>query len=97
MATLLSAVSANTVGTGASHTAPATVFVRGTMDGAKVVIQVSDDDTTYVKADNITLQNPASFDGVNGTCNIQGNGTYFIRAVLTNAGDNTSVTVVTTT
>jgi len=96
MATLLDGVSSDTTGTGASHTAPATVFVRGTMDGARVVIQVSDDDTTYVKADNISLQNPCVFNGITGCCNIDGNGTYYIRAVLENAGSSTSVTVETT-
>jgi len=33
--TLLSSVTTNTTGTGASHNGPCTVFVRGTFDGAQ--------------------------------------------------------------
>ena len=42
MATLLNAVSANGAGSGASHAGPCTVFVRGTLDGATVTIEVAD-------------------------------------------------------
>lgn len=95
MATLLSSVTTDTTGTGASHSGPATVWVRGTFDGAEVVIQVSDDDTTYVKADNVSIPNPARFKG-NGCVAIGAVGTYYIRAVLSNAGSSTSVSAVTT-
>lgn len=95
MATLLSAVSANGAGTGASHTAPATVFVRGTFDGATVVVQVSDDDTTYVKADNTS---PAKATRLTepGAVTIDAKGTYYIRCVVSGAGASTSVTAVST-
>ncbi len=97
MATLLSAVSTNTTGTGASHTGPCTVFARGTFDGARVVIQVADADSAanYTKADNVSIPNPSRFQE-KGNCAINAQGTYFIRAILENAGSSTSVTVVTT-
>lgn len=95
MATLLNAVTADTTGTGASHTGPATVFVRGTFDGASVVIQVSDDDTNYVKADNVSTPNPATFNGP-GSVTINAYGTYYIRGVVKNAGSSTSISAVST-
>lgn len=95
MATLLSAVTSDTTGSAVSHTSPCTVFVRGTLDGATVTIQISDDGTNFVKIDNASLPNPARFDAP-GSVGIDGKGTYHLRAVLQNAGSSTSVTVVTT-
>lgn len=98
MATLLNAVTSNTTGSGASHDGPCTVFARGTFDGARVVIQIADENVaaSFQKADNISTPNPARFDGHGGTVTIHGQGTYFVRAILENAGGSTSVTVVTT-
>jgi tRNA/tmRNA/rRNA uracil-C5-methylase (TrmA/RlmC/RlmD family) len=95
MAALLTTVSANGVGTGASHSGPATVFVRGTFDGATVVIQVSDDDTTYVKADNVSAIKPSRLSAP-GCCDIFGRGTYYIRCVVENVGSSTSISAVST-
>ena len=96
MATLLSAVSANGAGSGASHSGPCTVFVHGTFDGATVVIQASDADTDakYSKADKSVM--PMSRFESKGSCSITAYGTYYLRAAITNAGDSTSITVVTT-
>lgn len=96
MATLLSAAG-NGTGTGASHTGPATVFVRGTFDGATVVVQVADEDVdaSYVKADNVSLRPATSFKA-KGCCDIAGRGTYFIRCVVSGGGANTSITAVST-
>lgn len=95
MATLLNAVTANTTGTGASHSGPATVHVHGTFDGATVVIQVSDDDTTYEKADNVSAVSPATFRN-GGVMSINAYGTYYLRAILENSGGSTSISVKTT-
>ncbi len=95
MATLLSGVSANGAGTGASHTAPATVFVTGTFDGATVVVQVSSDDSTYVKADNITPAVPTRFSEP-GCVTIDAKGTYYIRCVVSGVGASTSISAVST-
>ena len=95
MATLLSSVTTNTTGTGASHSGPCTVFVRGTFDGATVVIQVSDDDAAYVKADNVSITNPCAFKN-DGCVSINAYGTYYVRAVLANAGDSTDIDAVST-
>ena len=96
MATLLSAVSENGAGTGASHSGPCTVFVRGTLDGATVTIQVADadSDANYVKPDRSAM--PESRFASKGSCTLAAYGTYYVRAVVSNAGSSTSVTVVTT-
>ena len=95
MAALLTTAAADTVGTGASHTGPATVFVRGPFDGATVIVQVSDDDTTYVKADNVSPAKPSRM-GAPGACNIEAHGTYYIRCVVDGGGSSTSITAVST-
>ena len=95
MAALLTTATANTVGTGASHTGPCTVWVSGTMDGARVVIQGSATDGSYTPLSN-GLMTPSRFDGGVGAAAIDGQGTYYLRAVLENAGSSTSVTVTTT-
>lgn len=96
MATLLSAVSANGAGTGASHSGPCSVFVRGVLDGATVTVEVADADSAdnYVKADRSIM--PVSRFETKGSCSLSAYGTYFVRAVVSNAGSSTSVTVVTT-
>lgn len=57
MAALLTTQTSNTTGTLTSHTGPCTVFVHGTPDGARVVIQASPTTTTSdaVKVDGGTL------------------------------------------
>ena len=95
MATLLSSVSVNGAGTGASHTLPATVFLTGTFDGAEVVVQVSSDDVNYVKADNVNTAKPSRFSAP-GAVAIDVRGTYYIRCVVTGAGGSTSISAVST-
>lgn len=95
MAALLTTAAANTTGTGASHSGPASVFVRGTFDGATVIVQVSDDNTTYVKADNVSTSKASRITG-KGVCNIDGKGTYYIRCVVSGGGSSTSITAVST-
>ena len=96
MATLLNAVTANTTGTGESHTGPCTVFVRGELGGATVVIQGADADSAanYVRLDKSLIRQDV-FRGT-GASTISGEGTYYLRAVLTGASATTNVTVVTT-
>ena len=94
MATLLSGVSANGAGTGASHSGPATVFVRGTFDGASVTIEVSDDDSTYVKPADELMRVRQVKSGK--AFNIDAYGTYYIRAVVAGAGSSTNLNCVTT-
>jgi len=94
MAALLTAAT-NGTGSGASHSGPATVFVHGTFDGATVVVQVSDDDTNYVKADNVSVRNPATLKAA-GCCNVAAVGTYYIRCVVSGGGSSTSITAVST-
>lgn len=95
MATLLSSQTTNGAGSGASHTAHATVFVTGTFDGADVTIQVSNADSDYVKADNLSTPNTSRLREP-GCVNIAANGTYYIRCVVSNAGANTSISAVST-
>lgn len=98
MAAILTAQTTNNpTATGVSHTGPATVFVRGTFGGANVVIQVADENVaaSFVKADNVAPLKSPRLDGP-GCVNIEGKGTYFIRAVVANAGSTTSITAVST-
>lgn len=94
MATLLSAVTTDTTGTGASHSGDCTVWVTGTLDGATVVIQGAPTDANYVKLDRSIL--PQSRFSEPGACHVSGKGTHYLRAILENAGSNTNVTVTTT-
>jgi hypothetical protein len=96
MATLLNAVTANTTGTGASHSGPCSVWVRGVLGGATVVIQGADADqaANYVRLDSTILA--VDVFRTNGCCSVNAQGTYFLRAVLNNAGSTTAVTVETT-
>lgn len=97
MAALLTAAAANTTGSGASHSGPATVFVRGTFDGATVVIQVSDEDVSasYVKADNVAPAKPSRL-AAKGSCYINATGTYYIRCIVSGGGSSTAITAVST-
>lgn len=96
MPTLLNAVTTNTTGSGASHTGPATVWVRGELGGATVVIQGADTD---VAANYVNLDKSVIAENVfraTGGMQCSAVGTYFLRAVVGNAGPATNVTVVTT-
>jgi tRNA/tmRNA/rRNA uracil-C5-methylase (TrmA/RlmC/RlmD family) len=95
VATLLDGVTANGAGTGAEHTAPASVLVTGTFDGATVVVQVSSDDSVYVKSDNVSIPNPCTFRAP-GVCNIDCKGTYYIRCVVSGVGSATDLDAVST-
>lgn len=97
MATLLSAVSANGNGSGASHSGPCTVFVTGTFIGGETVtveVASADTDALYVKPDKSVMV--MSRFGGKGSCVLSATGTYYVRAALSNAKSGTSVTVVTT-
>lgn len=94
MAALLTSAG-NGNGTGASHAGPATVFVRGTFDGATVTVQVSDNNTNYVKADNVLVSSPARLRAP-GVCHISCVGTYYIRCVVAGGGAGVSITAVST-
>ena len=97
MATLLSAVSSDGAGSGASHSGPCTVFVTGTFgDKATVTIEVAsaDTDALYCKADK-SIMRESRFGG-RGCCTLNAYGTYYVRAVVSSAGSGTSVTAVTT-
>ena len=97
MATLLSAVTTDTVGSATTHSGPATVFVTGTPDGANVVLQISPttNTTDFVKIDRSIM--PVSlFVNQTGACAVDAQGTYSLRAILENAGASTSVTVTST-
>ena len=96
MATLLNAVTANTTGTGASHTGDCTVWVRGVFDGATVCVQGADADSAdnYVGLDRGVMRQDTFRGPGSMACN--GKGTYYLRASINNAGPLTNVTVVTT-
>ena len=93
MATLLSGVSANGAGSGASHSGPCTVMVHGdtVFDGARVALEVADTDTAadYVAIDGAELKK-------HDVLGVNVKGTYYLRAVVTGAGSSTSLNVVTT-
>jgi len=96
MAALLTAATADVDGTGASHSGPCTVFVRGTFAGAEVTIEVADEDVagSYVKPSKEAM--PVSRFSGPGVCSIDAYGTYFVRARLSGATSITSVTAVST-
>ena len=91
MATLLDAEDEATTGTGASHTGPCTLHVHedSVLDGALVQIQMADSDT---EAEYKTIR---EFNGKE-TATIEGQGTYFLRAILSRVGTSTSVSITTT-
>jgi len=96
MAALLTAATANVDGTGASHSGPCTVFVRGVLGGATVTIEVADENVagSYVKPTKAAM--PESRFVEKGACSLDAFGTYFLRARLVGATSSTNVTVVTT-
>ena len=97
MATLLNAVTSDTVGSATTHSGPCTVFVTGTPDGANVVLQISPttNTTDFVKIDR-TIMPQSLFVDRTGACGVDAQGTYSLRAILENAGSNTCVTVTST-
>jgi hypothetical protein len=96
MAALLTAATASTDGTGASHSGPCSVFVRGTLAGAQVAIEVADENVaaSYVKPSKAAM--PESRFSEPGSVTLNAYGTYFVRARLVGATATTNVTVVTT-
>jgi hypothetical protein len=96
MPALLTAATANVDGTGASHSGPCSVFVRGTLAGAIVTVEVADENVagSFVQPDKAAM--PVSEFRNRGSCSLQAFGTYFVRARLVGATAGTNVTVVTT-
>ena len=96
MAALLTEATADADGTGASHSGPCTVFVRGVLAGATVTIEVADENVTasYVKPSKEAM--PISRFVEKGAFSLDALGTYFVRARLVGATSSTNVTVVTT-
>lgn len=95
MAILLSEVDEDQVGTGVLMSGPCTVFVRGNLAGATVALQVSDEDVSasYVKPDKGVLREGRI--SASGAVAVNGNGDYYLRAVLQGATPGvTEVTVV---
>ena len=91
MATLLSAVTEDTTGSGASHTGPATVWVSGSAGGGTVEIQAAPSDTPskYVPMGRLSqIKHPR-------VVTVDALGTYFLRAVLVGS-TGASLTVETT-
>ena len=89
MATLLSGVSSDGAGAGASHSGPCTVTIPNdsVFDGAEVHIQIaaSDSAADYAPAGRkAILRQP-------GAVAIDSQGTYFLRALVNKAGSSTSI------
>ena len=85
MAVLLADADEDQVGTGAAMSGPCTVYVRGNFAGAKVAIQIADEDVaaSYVRADKGVLRE-SHIDAPGAiTCNAMGD--YYIRAILQGA------------
>ena len=97
MPSLLTNATADTVGSLVSHTGPCSIFVHGVLDGATVVLQAS---PTSNVADVVTLDNSVIpqniFAGRDGVARCDIAGTYHLRAVLSDVGPSTSVSVTTT-
>ena len=93
MATLLDAVTSDGAGTGASHTGPCTVIPHrdSVFDGARVSLQIADTDTAtdYANIDGAVIT-------TSDAININARGTYYLRAVVLDAGSSTSITIKTT-
>jgi hypothetical protein len=89
MATLLSGVTSNGAGAGASHSGPCTVVVPNdsVFDGAVVHIQIA-------IADSAADYAPVGRDGIltaPGAVAIDAQGTYFLRALVAKVGALTSL------
>lgn len=95
MAFLFQDRTANGASTGVAQAGATDVYAQGVFDGATITIEVSPTDGNYVKADNISVLKPSRLQAP-GVCKVDGVGDYYIRAVLSNAGANTSITVTTT-
>jgi len=97
MPSLLTNATAATVGSLVSHTGPCSIFVHGVLDGATVVLQAA---PTSNVADVVPLDRSIKNldtigpSGVAVTCELLG--TYHLRAVLSNPGPATNVSVTTT-
>ncbi len=89
MANLLSASTSNGAGTGAAMSGPCTVYLRGPFAGARVAIQVADEDVSasYVSPFDNHFIGPCAV-----TVNVYGD--YFIRAAQADSSSSTSITVV---
>lgn len=96
MANLLSSQTSDTTGTGSSHSAPCTVYLKGTFGGATCEIQVSDADSNYANVSIDGVNKQAVFRGP-GQISLNNLGTYYVRAVLSGSTSTTSVSVVTVT
>ena len=94
MAALLTNATSNTTGTGVAMTGPCTVYVRGTLAGAEVVVQIADEDVSasYVAPDKSMLAEHR-FAGT-GAITLNAQGAYFVRALLGNVSSSTSVSVI---
>jgi len=92
MQTLLDAASSDSISDGVAVLGPCNVIIAGdsVFDGASVSLEAYPTDTPSKYA-------PAGLDGVlRGPDNvfINGTGDYFVRAVVRNAGPNTSINAV---
>lgn len=101
MATLLSGVTTDGAGSGASHTGPCTVHVPDNVvwDGAYIIIEIADSDTAaeYTPVGDQTTNGGGRFQqGEQQPLNVNALGTYFIRAVVYGAGNATNLTCTTT-
>lgn len=94
MATLLNAVTTAATGS-ATHSGPCTVYVKGNLGGGEVVIEISDDGTTYVKAENQMAKNQFRF-AKEASGNCAAYGTYHLKATLANCTGTPNCTVSTT-
>ena len=97
MATLLDGVSVDTVGTLTSVTGPCVVWVTGTTDGAEVILQGSPNSSTskVVPLDR-SIVPQALFQDRTGGVLVDLPGTYYLRAIVSEAGEDTNITVETT-
>lgn len=94
MAVLLADADEDQAGTGAAMDGPCTVYVRGTFNGARIAIQIADEDvtTSYVRPDKSVLRE--SHITAPGAISLNAYGAYFVRAVLQGAAAGTEIAVV---
>ena len=90
---LLTNQTSNGSGSGVAHTASTVAHVSGTFDGATVSLEVSLDDSVWVKPDNVKGGGQT---GSPAAILINHVGAYYLRASVTKAGGSTSITVKTT-
>lgn len=94
MATLLNAVTTAATGS-ATHSGPCTVYVKGSLGGGEVVVEISDDGSTFVKVENHGPNNQMRFRGP-AAATVAAYGTYTLKAELANCTGTPSCTVTTT-